>query len=433
MSIMYVIFIILAFGVLTLITERVMSIFFEKRRTSLPVLIFSYFLYWAFGIYTGLFFVDNSSVPWWGILAYVITIVIILLNYESGIRHKIAAAAGVYFINMAADSIFGLLLDIYHIELIQDNATAAIFLFLSCLIYYFLVLFLFSRFKNIKNITPNLKKIWLAFSFFPIVSFIFNNFTFINDLLSGTIRHLLISTGLSYIIFYVYNYLSKTFDDSIKSALHAQEKEYYFNQCQLMKESAEKVKSIHHDMKLHLTTARDFTASGKYDEALDYLGNLLGEIGELENYSDTGNIAFDSIINYKLKDAADEGIKLDIDVSIPSALDIEVADVVTILGNLLDNALDAVAKIEDKIIKLSIESIKGNLFITAANTFDGDVFYEHCENGMEEIIATRKDTSEHGHGIKNIRRSVEKYDGHMDITHEDDVFTVGILLYLPAT
>ena len=430
MSILYITLMILSNGILTLMAERVMSIFFEKRRTPLLIFVFSYLFYWASSSLIILFYPDNPSVPWWIVLVFILQMAIISLNYESGMRHRIAAAAGYYFIMMAMDSILGLLMDIFYIETIENNTTASLFLFLSTLVSYFIVLLLFSRFKNIKKITPNLQKIWLAFSFFPIVSMIFNNFTLINSLISGAIRHLLISAGLAYIIFYVYNYLSKAFKESIKSALHTQEKEYYFAQCQLMKESAEKVKSIHHDMKLHLTTVRDYTANNKYDEALDYLGNLLGEIGEIENYSDSGNIAFDSIINYKLKDAADEGIKLDIGVSIPPALNIEVADVVTIIGNLLDNALDAVAKTEDKKIKLSIESIKGNLFITAENTFDGEVHYEPCESGTGEIIATLKEAGEHGHGLKNIRKSVEKYDGHMDITHEGNIFTVGILLYL---
>ena len=136
------------------------------------------------------------------------------------------------------------------------------------------------------------------------------------------------------------------------------------------------------------------------------------------------------IINFKLKDAVNENIDLDINVSIPPALNIEVADVVTILGNLLDNALDAVAKTEPKRIKLIIESDKGNIFITSENTFDGVVEYAKETSEDKKRIVTRKGGNSHGYGLENIRKSVEKYNGHIDISHDKNIFSVGILLYV---
>ena len=232
-----------------------------------------------------------------------------------------------------------------------------------------------------------------------------------------------------FLIFYLYDIISAAYEDKLKSELNAQEKEFYFAQCQLMQESVKQMKSIRHDMKLHLMTARNYTANDKSVEATDYLSSLLGAIGKSEIYSDTGNIAFDSIINFKLRNAVEDNIKPEINVSIPPALNIEVSDIVTILGNLLDNALDAMANVEDKKIKLNIESTKGNLFIKIENTFDGMVRYSEGKEGDKQYILTRKNGGEHGYGLKNIRKSVEKYDGHIDISFTGNVFAVGILLY----
>ncbi|MCL2232827.1 MAG: GHKL domain-containing protein, partial [Treponema sp.] len=99
-------------------------------------------------------------------------------------------------------------------------------------------------------------------------------------------------------------------------------------------------------------------------------------------------------------------------------------------GNLLDNALDAVAKVEEKQIKLNIRYDREVLFITVENTFDGVVNY--AQDKGEQRIVTRKDGSEHGHGLRNIRRSIDKYNGGMDITHEDGVFSVALMLYVDA-
>jgi sensor histidine kinase regulating citrate/malate metabolism len=91
---------------------------------------------------------------------------------------------------------------------------------------------------------------------------------------------------------------------------------------------------------------------------------------------------------------------------------------------LLDNALDAVSKVEDKRIKLDIEYSRESLFIQVENTFDGVVKYD------DKHISTRKIGGEHGPGLKNIRKSVEKYNGHIDITHDENIFTATVLLYL---
>ena len=217
------------------------------------------------------------------------------------------------------------------------------------------------------------------------------------------------------------------FTNTVKSALNAQQKEYYFTQCQLMQESVEQIKSIRHDMKLHMATVRGYATKINADQITDYINNLLEDIGESEIHSNTGNISVDSIINYKLKNAKQEGIKLQTRLIIPTDLNVDAADIATILGNLLDNALEAVATTaqnKEKEIKLDIEFSKESLFIQVDNTFDGIVKYN------EEHIITRKDEENHGHGLKNIKQAVEKYDGYMDIAHEGGSFSVTILMIM---
>ena len=181
-------------------------------------------------------------------------------------------------------------------------------------------------------------------------------------------------------------------------------------------------------MKIHLASLKDYTADNK--AATDYLNSLLGEIVESEIYSDTGNIAFDSIINFKLKNAKEDNIKLDLSMSIPLDLGVEVTDIVTILGNLLDNALEAVAKVNEKIIKLDIAFHQGALFAKIDNSFDGKLTYTEEKPGEERQIASRKSGNDHGYGLKNIRRSLEKYNGYMKISHTDTIFSAGVFLYV---
>jgi sensor histidine kinase regulating citrate/malate metabolism len=226
---------------------------------------------------------------------------------------------------------------------------------------------------------------------------------------------------LIYTIFASTESIQKQADAQLKEM----EKEYYYTQCKLMQESVEQVKSIRHDLKIHLATIKGYAADINADEITNYLNNLLGEIHDSETYSNTGNITFDSIINFKLSHAGQDNIKADLCLLIPPALEIEMADIVTIIGNLLDNALEAIAKAEEKWLKLDIEYSKGGLFIKLENTFNGEITYAEDE----KRILSNKNSDSHGYGLKNINKSVEKYDGYMKITHEGNIFSTVVFLY----
>ena len=419
----------LAFSIVTMLTvERLAGVFLEERKTSRLSLIGSYFLYLILQILQDFYAIFAIS----SLLSYFI----IALNYKSSMLKRVVAAVCSYLCIQLIQGLFFLITGIYTGgEVHLDDETVMFFVLISGLFGY-IIASLLRKFKNIKKSKMSLPASWISLVIIPIFSVIITVFQFLY--ISFLPQFVVISVcGIAFAIipitFYLQDSIAKTYDDKLKSALHEQEKEYYFTQCQLMKESAENVKSMRHDMKLHLTTVSGFIASDKANKASEYLAGLLGDLHESEVYSDTGNIAFDSIVNFKLKNAIDDNIKVTVNMLVPSAINIEAADVVTILGNLLDNALEAVSKIDDtdeKIIKLDIESHKNNIIIKLDNTFDGEIKYTQTEGGNADVIVTRKGTGNHGHGLKNVRKSVEKYDGHMDISHDANIFSVGILLYV---
>ena len=217
-------------------------------------------------------------------------------------------------------------------------------------------------------------------------------------------------------------------NEKLKSMAVTKERDYYLYQYKVMQESIEQVSAIRHDIKSHMAIIRGYAS--KSQDITDYLNNLLEEMEDSEIYSDTKNIAFDSIINFKLARAKVENIKLDVNINIPVELNIEMTDVAIIMGNLLDNALDAMSKMDEKLLKLDIDYSKGILYIQIDNTFDGIIKYAQRNGQKEKNVITRKNSDEHGQGLKNIKRSVEKYNGHMEITHEGNLFSVRMLLYI---
>lgn len=116
---------------------------------------------------------------------------------------------------------------------------------------------------------------------------------------------------------------------------------------------------------------------------------------------------------------------MDLDVDIPEKLNIQPFDLNIILGNLLDNAIEAVSKLErNKVIKASIKLDRNILYINISNPFDGNIIYK-----KSNLKTTHKDKENHGFGLKSVKKAISKYNGIMNVYHTDSIFNVDVLLY----
>ena len=438
MRLEYIILHIVFAVIYVLAVGKTMRVFYEDRLTSFATIIFTYsFLFFA-RLFVQLtefmdFLIENSYVA---SLIFVLPVLfIVTFNYKSSLIKRVSVALFSFIIFEAIVTVIGnyIFFPLAHIPFLNAVLTyhwPAVPIFSGTILLHFVAILLQKYFSYIRKSFFDSSVFWgltIIVSYLWIVTVLGGN-----EVLSPTAINFMSTAFLgvgTFFLLFLYNLHAKTFEYTIKSALHAQEKEYYYTQCQLMQESVENTKTIRHDMQLHLVTTRDLVANNKLDEATNYLDSLIGDINKNEIHSNTKNIAFDSIINFKLGNARQENIKLDLRLLIPPSLNIEVADIVIIMGNLLDNALDAVSKIGEKVIKLDIEYSRKSLFIQIENTFDGIVLYEEKIDEEEKHIGTRKDSNEHGYGLKSIRKSVEKYNGHFDISHEGNIFSATVLLY----
>jgi len=418
--------------------ERLMRVFFEKRQTSRSLVIGAYLIFFAMNVFMGLFlyvidFVIGSGYVT-GLIFRIPPLFVIALCYKSSLLKRVVAVLFAIIINEAIVTVMSnfvlapALFIAFGSPFTNSNYLYEATRFIATAIFYFFSYLMYKRFTYIRQSSYD------SSAFFGLVILVAYSIIILGVWHTGVISQLFyirlhtayLGVG-AFLVFYLYNLNSKTHEEKLKSVLHEQEKEYYYNQCDLMQDSVEKMKTYRHDVKFHLAALKGFTADNK--EATEYINDLLGNVEKSEIYSDTGNIAFDSIINFKLKDVLTNHINLQLKIFVPPALNIEVSDIVIILGNLLDNAFEAVVNVENKMIKLTVEVNKGVLFIKVENTFDGVIQYADNNNDTKKVIATRKDGDNHGYGLKNIQKSVDKYDGQMDVSHKDDIFSVAILLY----
>ena len=177
---------------------------------------------------------------------------------------------------------------------------------------------------------------------------------------------------------------------------------------------------LFHDFHNHVGVIRQLIIHEKYDKALVYIDELQEPIREIAQVVWTGDETVDYLINSKMAAAAAEQVKLLVEVEFPRHTNLKSADLCAILGNLLDNALEAVRKVEEperKVVKLTVRRINQMLIIKVENFFAEPL---SVDNGS--LKTTKTETGLHGWGLKSAQTAAEKYDGMVKTTCEGMIF-----------
>ena len=175
---------------------------------------------------------------------------------------------------------------------------------------------------------------------------------------------------LNFMVFYSYEVLSKELNQRLQNKLAEKEVIYYHNQAYLLEKNSQVLKNFRHDFANHILTVEQMIRSNQTNSALEYLSSLSQSLGKTKSYCSTGNVAIDCIVNYKLSVAVEKEIDIKSTIKIPSDLTINSDDIIIILENLLDNAIEATSSVKNRIIQLKINYNKGILFIYIMNTFN---------------------------------------------------------------
>jgi signal transduction histidine kinase len=227
---------------------------------------------------------------------------------------------------------------------------------------------------------------------------------------------------LDFSLFFLFDRLSKYYREQEEiEALNIQ-KRMYVNQLKYMNEHMDKVQKINHDFNKHIVSITEMINEGKNEKAANYMNNMVGRMEKGYNWSRSGNITVDSLVNHYLNSLDPEITKIKSLVDIDKELGINDVDITIILGNLLENAVKAIKDVGGKTkLYFNMEIEKGVVFISVENSFKGDLSMDRA--GLPEN-STRK-----SYGMKNILNTVEKYNGLMKVDYGNNLFSVDILLY----
>lgn len=180
-----------------------------------------------------------------------------------------------------------------------------------------------------------------------------------------------------------------------------------------------------HDYHNHIQLMKAYLELGKYDEMDKYLNDLDIDLTNIDTVLKTGNLMVDAILNSKLSLAIRQDINVNAKATVPKKLKVADIDLCVIIGNLMDNAMEATIKLanpEDRFIRVYIREMKGQLYISITNSMEGKA----QKFGLEYI--STKLGKNHGFGLKRVDNIVNKYDGFIDRQSEEGVFATEITL-----
>jgi hypothetical protein len=187
-----------------------------------------------------------------------------------------------------------------------------------------------------------------------------------------------------------------------------------------------KSRKVVHDMKNHLLALKKYSQEQDWIGLNDYLNELSEDMLDYNYQIWTGNRMLDMILNEKLKEAKDKKIDMQISTEVFTTLPFTDREIISLFGNLLDNAIEACERITDKNTWIHIKMKKKNqlLYFEIKNTT------EHTVQPVPgKFISTKTNGTLHGYGMKNIMDVVEKYRGIFQSQMVEDYFVVMISVY----
>jgi len=179
-----------------------------------------------------------------------------------------------------------------------------------------------------------------------------------------------------------------------------------------------------HDYHNHIQTMKAHRALNENEKIDEYLENLETDLNRIDTLIKSGNVSVDAILNSKLSLANAHEINVNAKALVPKKLSVSEIDLCIIIGNLLDNAIEACLRInnpEERFIRCYMDIKWDNLYISITNASGGVAVKE-----SGRYFSSKGEG--HGLGLARVDRVVEKYDGYVKRSDEEGAFSSEIML-----
>ena len=396
-----------------LITIQYANSFFEKRSKRIIPYIIS-FLTTAISYFMFHNLMINLAATFVGVL-------LITINYYSDLLKRVIFSVFILAISSVIDMISVFLLR----NNPKGNNYDIMSSFLSVGLFLIIALIISSRnhHKDISNFSGK-RIILLFFSIVTILTLYIISIDIIVSRRTVIILGLVLLT-IDIIIINLYDDMLDKYATEQENNMLREQMKIYENQQRISIENEKIIRGIRHDMKHHYFEIADLAKKNRTTDIIGYIGEMESFIND--NYTiQTGVESIDGILNYKLAEAEKKNITCNTHITIPEDLDLSSFDMNIIFGNLMDNAIEASVKVHQPFIGIVIAYKMKSLFIKVENK---SIIVPQFKS-VDRHITSKKDKINHGYGLENVKRVVEKYSGSMSTSIADNIFTVEIVMFM---
>lgn len=220
----------------------------------------------------------------------------------------------------------------------------------------------------------------------------------------------------------VKNILSNRQNRELQSFMYMQKQQYEY---QLQQSVA--VRHFKHDLVNHIGVLRELMNEKKTKEAKEYIETIWNIQDEFDLKIHTGDSFLDIIVNYYLYLAIKENIEFVVLGKLTQKMPLEMFDITTLMGNILQNAVEAAVKADVPKIRVELIEHKKEIFIVVSNSVAKKI-----NTKTDFFMTSKKDKENHGFGLKNIAATVEKYHGecYMEsiVENRETLFKISIAI-----
>lgn len=232
---------------------------------------------------------------------------------------------------------------------------------------------------------------------------------FYNQILSHIAICIITALCLCAVGFYVFG-MNKIYIEQHKKEQYQAQIQFY----KMLEEQYYQMERLRHDMKNHMIALQELAENQDWEKIRQYLYQMR-KVGGIEEKDEiTGNKVIDALLYQKKKQAKQKNILWECNITISKIHSINEFDLCVIIGNILDNALEACEKIENT----------EQRFICIHGKMVKKCFFLEVKNNRNKIIVVQED----GIGLQNIKETVQKYNGVVKTEIEEDIFKIFVLL-----
>lgn len=410
------------FNILSIyVAFRMVKLIISRKDETIVAPVLVYFFVWSIN-WLVYYFVGNTILTTSSLVIGMLIATVLL--YEGTIIRKIVAVFSAIALGMVSENIIWTLFG--ESSAFQVNAALGS-LFAS--FFNMILIFILERCFKIKK-----SKHISAMSYINIFIIIAGSIVLGEILVElGSDDQTLVTLGLSVIClidvgtYYIYDKVNEVYLQKLERKAIKQRIEMYENQLEIMEQSQKNIKSLNHDMKNHLMLISSYIDSKEYNKAQQYIGDINNYMTVSGQHIHTGNQEIDAIMNYMITKAENKGCKVETQIQIPNIGFMEKLDLNILLGNLLDNAIEALEKVEERYLHISMKYKQGVFVVRIQNSYDGTLYKQG-----EKYITRKQDTENHGIGLENVNEIIMKYNGKQVVEMTDSQFVITIMLYMEA-